>query len=193
MSDCIPVEDYISAEDRVVMDAGESRKEACSRMEMFAHPKVKLRLGCWNVRTMFATGKTAQVCREMRKYHLAVLGISESWWNECGKVKTQEGEEILYSGSLVKHEYGVAIILSKNAAQSLMSWEPVSDRIVTARLYSKFIKTTIVQAYAPQNGSSDEAKDEFYQQLQKVYSEIPKHDMVISMGDFNAKIGSQFV
>ena len=192
-SDCIPVEDYISAEDRVVMDAGESRKEACSRIEMFTHPKVKLRLGCWNVRTMFATGKTTQVCREMRRYNLEVLGISECRWMECGKVKTQEGEEILYSGSMEKHEHGVAIILSKNAAQSLMSWEPVSSRIVTARLYSKYIKTTIVQAYAPQNGSSVEAKDEFYQQLQKVYSEIPKHDMVISMGDFNAKIGSQFV
>ena len=38
-SDCIPVDDYIAAEDRVVMDAGESRKEACSRMEMFTHPK----------------------------------------------------------------------------------------------------------------------------------------------------------
>ena len=67
-SDCIPVDDYIAAEDRVVMDAGESRKEACSRMKMFTHPKVQLRLGCWNVRTMFAIGKTAQVCREMRRY-----------------------------------------------------------------------------------------------------------------------------
>ena len=38
-----------------------------------------------------------------------------------------------------------------------------------------------------------EVKDEFYQQLQKVYSNIPQHDMVISLGDFNAKIGSQFV
>ena len=161
-SDLIPGEDYISAEDRGVMVAGQSRKEACSRMKMFTHPKVTLRLGCWNVRTMFATGKTAQVCREMRRYRLEVLGISECRWKECGKVKTREGEEILYSGSMEKHEHGVAIILSKNAAQSLMSWKPVNECIVTARLYSKFIKAIIVQAYAHQNGSSVEAKDEFY-------------------------------
>ena len=85
-SDCVPGDDYISAEDRVVMAAGESRKEVCSRMEMFTHPKVKLRLGCWNVRTMFATGKTAQVCSEMRRYHLEVLGVSECRWMEFGKV-----------------------------------------------------------------------------------------------------------
>ena len=161
-SDCTPGDDYISAEGRVVMDAGESRKEACSRMKMFTHPKIKLRLGCWNVRTMFAIGKTAQVCREMRRYQLEVMGISECRWMECGKVITREGEVILYSGSMEKHEHGVAIILSKNAAQSLMSWEPVSERIVTARLYSKFVKTTIVQAYATQNGSADEVKDKFY-------------------------------
>ena len=175
------------------MDSGESRKEACSRMKVFTHPEVQLRLGCWNMRTMFAIGKTDQVCREMRRYQLEVLGVSEVRLKECGKVVTQEGEFILYSGSREKHEHGVAIILSKNAAQSLMSWEPVSERIITARLYSMFVKATIVQAYAPQNGSSVEVKDEFYQQLQKVYSDIPQHDIVISLGDFNAKIGSQFV
>ena len=68
---------------------------------------------------MFAIGKTAQVCREMRRYQLEVLGVSEVRWKECGKVITQEGEVILYSGSMEKHEHGVAIILSKSAANEL--------------------------------------------------------------------------
>ena len=68
-SDCIPGDDYISAEDRIVMGVGESRKEAYNRMEMFTHPKVKSRIGCWNVRTMYAIGKTAQVCSVMRRYN----------------------------------------------------------------------------------------------------------------------------
>ena len=173
------------------MEVGESRKEAYNRMKMFTHPKQKLKIGCWNVRTMYSTGKTAQVCREMRRYKIDALGISECRWMEFGKVKTTEQEEILYSGSREKHEHGVAIILSKNAAKSLMSWKPVSERIITARLYSKYIKATIVQAYAPQNGSTDEVKDQFYEQLQSVLKDIPKHDMVIALGDFNAKIGAQ--
>ena len=158
---------------------------------MFTHPKKEVRIGCWNVRTMSSIGKTAQVCREMRKNRIDVLGVSECRWLEFGKVKTREQEEILYAGSTQKHERGVAIILSKAAAKSLMSWKPVSDRIITARLYSKYIKATIVQAYAPQNGSSDEEKNMFYEQLQTVFDETPKHDMIISMGDFNAKIGFQ--
>lgn len=190
-SDCIPGEDYISLEDRVVMEVGESRKEAYSRMKMFNHPKQKTTFGCWNVRTMHSIGKTAQVCREMRRYNIDVLGVSECRWMEFGKVRTREHEEIIYAGSSVKHEHGVAIILSKNASKSLMSWKPVSERIITARLYSKYIKATIVQAYAPQNGSTSEEKDQFYEQLQSVLKDIPKHDMVIALGDFNAKIGEQ--
>ena len=188
---CIPDEDYISAEDRTMMEVGESRKEAYSGMKMFTHPREKLKIGCWNVRTMYSIGKTAQVCREMRRYKIDVLGISECRWLECGKVNTIDHEVIIYSGKNDKHEYGVAIILSKNAAKSLMSWKPVSDRIITARMYSKYIKATIVQTYAPQNESTEEEKNKFYEQLQKVYDEIPKHDMIISMGDWNAKIGFQ--
>ena len=174
-----------------MMAAGVSLKEACNRKTMFTHPKKEVRIGCWNVRTMSSIGKTAQVCREMRKNRIDVLGVSECRWLEFGKVRTREQEEILYAGSTQKHERGVAIILSKAAAKSLMSWKPVSDRIITARLYSKYIKATIVQAYAPQNGSSDEEKNMFYEQLQTVFDETPKHDMIISMGDFNAKIGFQ--
>ena len=41
------------------------------------------------------------------------------------------------------------------------------------------------------NPDSDANKDEFYEQLQSVYDETPKHDTVISMGDWNAKLGQQ--
>ena len=81
--------------------------------------------------------------------------------------------------------------MSKEAAKSLISWKPVGERIITARFNSNHIKTTVIQAYAPTNVDSDANKDEFYEQLQSVYDEIPKHDTVISMGDWNAKLGQQ--
>lgn len=192
---CVPDEDYIviSAEDNIRMEVGESRKEAYSRMQMLAHPKHKVRIGCWNVRTMYSVGKTAQVCREMVKYKIDILGISECRWTEVGKIRTQDNQEIIFSGKQDRHEYGVAIIMSNSAAQSLMSWKPVSDRIITARFYSKYIKTTIIQTYAPTNEADDEVKNTFYEELQKIYDETPKHDMIISIGDWNAKLGSQLV
>ena len=75
-------------------NAGESRKETCMRMRALTHPKKTVRVGCWNVRTMYSAGKTAQVCREMAKYKVEILGISECRWTGSGEVRTQTGENI---------------------------------------------------------------------------------------------------
>ena len=48
-----------------------------------------------------------------------------------------------------------------------------------------------MQVYAPTNDADEEAKDVFYQQLQNVLDKIPKHDIVILMGDWNAKVGDK--
>ena len=50
-----------------------------SKMEVLS-AKTKTRFGFWNVRTLYATGKLAQVAAEMRRYKLHILGVSESRW-----------------------------------------------------------------------------------------------------------------
>ena len=55
-------------------NAGESRKETCMRRRALTHPKKTVRVGCWNVHTMYSNGKTAQVCQEMAKYKVEILG-----------------------------------------------------------------------------------------------------------------------
>ena len=48
-------------------------------------------------------------------------------------------------------------MMTRYVSRCLESWGPVSDRIITARFYSKCIKTTIVQVYAPPNYVEDKA------------------------------------
>ena len=50
---------------------------------------------------------------------------------------------------------------------------------------------TFVNVYAPTEDTEDEIVDEFYETLQSVYDELPKHDAVITLGDFNAKLGKE--
>jgi len=168
---------------------GESRKEAQRPTVSFVTPKQGVRLGCWNVRSLYRTGAAAQVAREMERYELDALGVSECRWTGAGKMKVATGETILYSGRENEHEGGVAIVLKRKALDALMEWTPVSDRIITARLYSKFRKITIVQVYAPHNEREEGEKDQFYEDLQETIDKINKNDIVIIMGDLNAKIG----
>ena len=82
-----------------------------------------------------------------------------------------------------QHRQGVGLILDVEAGKSLMEWEPVSHRIIRARFYSRFTKTTIVQCYSPTEDADDEDKDEFYTQLQGVLQGVSKHDILLVMGD----------
>ena len=164
--------------------------EARTQSRPLATPKESVRVGCWKVRTMFSVGKTAQIVKEARRYKLRILGISECRWSGFGRLQTATGETILYSGRDDDvHQSGVALLLDKATAGSLIEWNPFSDRIITARLNSQYIKTTIVQVYAPTNDAESEAKDDFYDQLQSVLEGVPKHDLLIVMGDWNAKVG----
>ena len=70
-----------------------------------------------------------------------------------------------------------------------MKWNPVSDRIISARFFSKFAKLTVIQIYSPTNEAEEDDKDSFYEQLQKELDTVPNHDMVIVIGDANAKVG----
>ena len=108
-----------------------------------------------------------------------------------GQVRTQTGENIIFAGrNDNQHQSGVAIMMSKEASRALETWNPVSDRIITAR-FSKHIKTTIIQVYAPTNDADTDEKDRLYELLQQVYDRTPGHDIIITMGYWNAKLGHQ--
>ena len=49
---------------------------------------------------------------------------------------------------------------------------------------------SVVQAYAPKNDAMDKEKDKFYNQLQDTVSSCNRNDMIVVMGDLNAKVGN---
>ncbi|XP_017322823.2 craniofacial development protein 2-like, partial [Ictalurus punctatus] len=101
-----------------------------------------------------------------------------------------DGKIVLYSGAKEHHVHGVGMVLSKTAAQALVGWKPISDRIITARFQSRHAKITVIQVYAPTNEADDEEKDAFYDQLQDTIVVIPNHDIKILLGDMNAQLSS---
>lgn len=83
--------------------------------------KTKTRISFWNVRTMYQTGKLAQVTAEMHRYNLHILGISESRWTGSGKVTTSTEETVLYSEREDNpYDEGVAIIWRKEMERSII-------------------------------------------------------------------------
>ena len=86
-------------------------------------------------------------------------------------------------------EQGVGLLISKKVSKSLLEWQPFGPRLLKERFNSKYTKLTVVTCYAPTEEAEDADKENFYEQLQAIMEEIPAHDMVLVIGDINARTG----
>eukprot|EP00105_Crassostrea_gigas_P018796 XP_011437011.1 PREDICTED: craniofacial development protein 2-like [Crassostrea gigas] len=132
---------------------------------------------------MYRGGTSAQIAREMKGYQLDILGISECRWTGAEKTRVASAQTVIYSGDEELYKGGVAIMISHSAVKLLIEWTPISYRIITARVYTRYRRVTIILVYAPH----DKKKEE--EQLQETLDECNKNDILI-VGDFNTKVGN---
>ena len=97
---------------------------------------------------------------------------------------------MFFSGNKVTGQGGVGVWLSKSMLGSLLGYKPINGRLMSIRLQGTVKNLKIVQVYAPTSKATQEELDEFYTQLQNEIDNTHKKDIVIVMGDFNAKVGS---
>ena len=66
----------------------------------------------------------------------------------------------------------------------------VSSRLITIRLRAVLFNITVVQVYAPTSDYDDnEIEEVVYDQLRNIIDQIPKKDILVVQGDWNAKVG----
>ncbi|VDO99042.1 unnamed protein product [Schistosoma curassoni] len=105
------------------------------------------------------------------------------------------GEVPLYSGHKEEnapHTHQVALMLSKEARNTLIGWKSHRSRIikVSFKTVKEGITMNVIQCYAPTNDSNDDDddKDQSYSRLQSIITKCPGKDLTILMGDPNAKV-----
>ncbi len=80
--------------------------------------------------------------------------------------------------------------MNKESAKCLIEWEPINERLIKARYNSTYAKTTKIQCYSPTNDADEEVKDAYYEALQTQIDKTPRHDVLLVIGDQNAKVGN---
>ena len=106
-------------------------------------------------------------------------------------------EPSLY-GEQVKRGEGVGLVLGPEATRAWRmggeEWEPVSSRIVTAKLKTKGGRSPqclfLVSVYTSTFRASDEEKDDFFADLSRVLDGFPANSTLVVVGDWNARVGS---
>ena len=84
---------------------------------------------------------------------------------------------------------GVAVWIHRKIAGALVGYEPISDRVLVVRLKAEPRDITLIQVYGPTTAATDEEMERFYQDLSQAVKQVPKGDMLLVMGDFNAIVG----
>ncbi|GFN90705.1 craniofacial development protein 2-like protein [Plakobranchus ocellatus] len=148
-------------------------------------------MATWNVRTLHQKGKLENVVQEMERMKRNILGLADVRWTGVDSMKLGS-KTLIYSGGHT-HERVVGILFDVKTAKSLWSWCSISDRVVVPKLIAKPLNLGIIQVYAPTSDSEDVEVETFYEEIGKAKGYLKSQDIIIVMGDFNAKVGNERV
>jgi hypothetical protein len=69
--------------------------------------------------------------------------------------------------------------------------ECVSCRISYTILRGGWCNVIILNVHALTEDKTDDTKDSFYEELERIFDKFPKYHMKTFLGDFNAKVGRE--
>ena len=158
--------------------------------------------------------KATLMVQELKRFRMNITGISETkWFGQA--VYEVEGYTILHSGcpipgesQIAKQNEGVGIVLDLQMTTAWKEageiWKAVSSQIVTAgikiarqdgampdrRSSRGALFMTVISVYAPTHRAAPEKKEEFFAALQETIDRVFVDDVLLLVGDFNARVGS---
>jgi len=155
-----------------------------------------LKIGTWNIRGLNKPGKLENLLLEMCQMKLDIMGIAETFWDgsdvfEATLPNSRLKYKVLYSGGDKKRK-GVALVLRGVAAETIQSFQMVSERIIRVKIRAKHVDLIVIQTYAPTSDVAQADVEEFHHQIDDVVKAQKKYqDCLIIMGDFNSKVGDK--
>ena len=122
--------------------------------------------------------------------NIDILGISELQWTGMGELNLDD-HYIYYCGQESLRRNGIAIIVNKRVRNAVLGCNLKNDRMISVHFQGKPFNITVIQAYAPTSNAEEAEVERFYDDLQDLLNLTPKKDVLIMIGDWNAKVGSQ--
>ena len=150
-----------------------------------------MKVACWNVRTLLDNElserpyhRTALLARELSLYDIDIAGLSETRLADVGQLtETGSGFTYFWKGKPADEarEHGVGFAIKSSLSRNLKVLPfGTSERIISLRLplrRKRFV--TNVSVYAPNMNSSETNILSFYDELRKLFLNIPGDDKII--------------
>ena len=88
-------------------------------------------------------------------------------------------------------EMGVAIMVNERVRNAVLGCNLINNRMISVHFQGKPFNITVIRVYAPTSNAEEAEVERFYEDLQDLLELTPKKDVLLIIGDWNAKVISQ--
>ena len=81
----------------------------------------------------------------------------------------------------------VATIVNKRVWNAVLGYNLKNDRMISVHFQGKPFNITVIQVYATTSNTEEAEVEWFYEDLQDLLEPAPKKDVLLIIGDWNAK------
>ena len=155
----------------------------------------RIMLGAWNVRTLLNRATTSRpergtalVAKELQRYRVDIVALSGTQIADEGSLREEGGYYAFFwkgkprAGDRI-HGVGFAIRTALLRGMSVLP-DGINEHLMKLRIPLSRIKyLTIISAYAPTLTIPDDAKEQVYEQFDRVIRSTPPSNKLVILGD----------
>ena len=149
------------------------------------------KVGYVNVRTLLREGKLDMIKKSVENCGIELCAMTETRLKDKG-VRKVDGWTMIWSGGDDGRVGGVGLLMNQRIENSWhaadMKWIAISNRLMMIEVLVKGGIMNIIVVYAPTDDKELEEKETFYEQLSEAYESVPKRNIIVMMGDWNARL-----
>ena len=160
-------------------------------------PNKVTKIATFNVRTLKDNWRLSELVNNMQQHDISLIGIQEHRRVHEEEIKFDNFDKHhLITSSAWRNKSqaatgGVGLVLNRDAESNLSEVTSISKRILKAD-FSGNPAMTVIVAYAPTNEKKNlEETTKFYLDLRRAIDTTPPHNLMIILGDLNAKLSSR--
>jgi hypothetical protein len=149
-----------------------------------------MRFGMWNTRSLYRVGFLMTVSKELSRYRLHLVGVQEDRWEGSDTIPA-EAYTFFYGKGNENHELGTGFFVNKTIISAVKRVEFVNDRMSYITLRGCWFHIIVLNVHAPTADKTDDVRDSFHEEWERIFDKFTKYNMKILLGDVNAKVGRE--